>query len=143
MPSLKTYRGFISHAWDYSNDYLRLEKMLKDYLFFDWTNYSVPKTSPLEVKTDRHLQQKLYHQIQPTNHVLIIAGMYCNHRKWIQKEIEIAKEYGKPIIAIRPWDSSRTPLEVQNAATTVVNWNSMSIVAAIRNVVPMRQARNF
>lgn len=140
MPILRAYRGFISHAWDYSDEYYRLEKMLAEYPNFDWANYSVPKTNPLETKTDSNLEGKLYNQIQPTNHVIIIAGMYANHRKWIQKEIDIAKSYGKPIIAIRPWNSERIPVEVQNSATVIVGWNAAPLVQAIRNAVTNRQA---
>ncbi len=139
MPQLKTYRGFISHSWDYSDAYVSMEKMLKDFPNFDWGNYSVPKTDPLKVNTDKELTERLHNQIKPTNHVIIIAGMYANHRKWIQKEIDIAKSYGKPIIAVKPWGSQMTPREVIEAATEVVGWNAASIVAAVRRHAGLRQ----
>ena len=65
--------------------------------------------------------------------VIVLAGMYVDYRKWIQKEIEIAQSYNKPIIAIKPRGSERMPQELSNVANTIVNWNTDSIVESIRN----------
>jgi hypothetical protein len=43
--------------------------------------------------------------MSPSSVVLILAGVYATYSKWIDAEIRIAKEYGKPIIAIEPWGS--------------------------------------
>lgn len=133
MPTLKVYRGFISHAWDYNAEYYRLEKMLREAPNFDWANYSVPEHDALDTTTDARLEEGLKNQIRPTNHVLILAGMYVNRRKWIQKEIEIAQEMGKTIIGINPWGQERIPKEVQDAAIVMVGWNTSTIVQAIRD----------
>jgi len=130
MPELKTYRAFISHAWIYNEDYYKLEKMLNEAPYFEWRNYSVPEHDPLD--SDRKLEEALRRQIRPTNIVLILAGMYAAYRKWIQKEIDIAVEMGKPIIGIRPWGQERVPQAVQDAAREIVGWNTSSIVSAIR-----------
>lgn len=129
---MKTYNLFISHAWDYNGDYYRLEKHLKDYPSFNFKNYSVPQHDILHTRTDTELREALYRQIAPTSVVLIIAGMYYNHRKWIQKEIDIAKEYNKPIIVIRPWGAERMPSELASEEFIQVNWQTSSIVEAIK-----------
>ena len=46
MPALKTYRLFISHAWQYHDDYYRLVEMLNAANNFRWYNYSVPEHDP-------------------------------------------------------------------------------------------------
>lgn len=132
MPTLKTYRLFISHAWKYNDEYYRLERMLKSAKNFNFANYSVPEHDPLGTKTDKELMAALNRQIRPTQCVLILAGMYVNHRKWIQAEIAIAKGYGKPIVGIKPWGSQVTPVVVTKAAKEMVGWNTNSIVRAIR-----------
>lgn len=132
MPSLKTYRIFISHAWQYSSGYNRIVGMLNDANNFSWINYSVPEHDPKDADNDRRLEQALKNQIQPTHIVLVLAGMYANHRKWIKKEIEIAQEFNKPIVGIKPWGSERTPTVVSDAANEMVSWNTSSIVSAIR-----------
>ena len=133
MPALKTYRLFISHAWTYNAEYDRLESMLNVASNFKWRNYSVPKQDPLDTNSDVNLTAALKRQIRPVNCVLILAGMYVNHRKWIQKEITIATDLDKPIVGIRPWGQKRTPLAVQDAADVMVRWNTSSIVTAIRD----------
>jgi hypothetical protein len=51
MPQLYPYRLFISHAWDYNDDYYTLEGMLRDSPNFAFRNYSVPKHDPLDTRT--------------------------------------------------------------------------------------------
>lgn len=132
MPALKTYRLFISHAWKYNAEYFRLEGMLKKAKNFEFSNYSVPEHDPLGTKTNKELMEALDRQIRPTQCVLILAGMYVNHRKWIQAEMAIAKGYEKPIIGIKPWGSQVTPVAVKKVAKEMVGWNTNSIVRAIR-----------
>jgi hypothetical protein len=132
MPHLREYNLFISHPWIKNNEYSRLESMLDNCLYFKYKDYSVPSTSPLDVRTDRELEEALERQIRPCSVVIILAGMYVNHRKWIQKEIEIAKKYNKPIIGLIPWGQERTPLEVELASKEMVRWDTGSIVTSIR-----------
>lgn len=127
---MKTYNIFISHAWDYNSDYYRLVEKLNNEPYFYFKNYSVPEHDALKTKTDKELEEALYRQIAPVSAVLIIAGMYYNHRKWIQKEIEIAQFYSKPIIVIKPWGAERLPSELNNFVQ--VNWQINSIVNAIK-----------
>lgn len=136
MPSLKTYGLFISHAWRYNDDYYRLTNMLNNANNFKWRNYSVPEHDPVLDPDDANDRKKLLaeldQQIKPVNCVLVLAGMYVVYSYWIQKEIDIAVAYGKPIIGIAPRGQERTPQAVQAAAKAIVGWNTESIVSAIR-----------
>lgn len=136
MPQLKTYDLFISHAWKYNDSYYRLVDMLDSAPNFKWRNYSVPEHDPVLDPDDpddqETLIEELEDQIKPVNCVLILSGMYVSHSFWIQKEIEISIDYGKPIIGIKPWGSKKVPKAVSDAAKEIVGWNTSSIVAAIR-----------
>jgi len=136
MPELKTYGVFISHAWRYSVDYNHLVELIQAAPYFRWRNYSVPRHDPAtdpNSETGRTtLARELDQQIRPVNCVVVIAGMYVAHRYWIQKEIEIAQRYGKPIIGVVPRGQERTPTVVQDAAVEMVGWTTASIVDAIR-----------
>lgn len=132
MPYLREYNLFISHPWTKDDEYSKLEEMLDNCTYFKYKNYSVPKTDPLDVKTDKELEEALEKQIKPASIILVLAGMYYNHRKWIQKEIEIAKKYDKPIVAIKPWGQQKVPTDVISVSKNVVEWNTNSIVNAIR-----------
>lgn len=129
---MKIYDTFISHAWSYSDEYNRLVMLLNAAPRFTWRNYSVPEEKAFDRMPRNQLIAKLDGQIRPVNVALIIAGMYTNHSDWIQAEIDIAKAYRKPIIGLVPWGAQRTPLAVQEAAVTMVGWNTDSIVDAIR-----------
>jgi len=136
MPILKTYDLFISHAWKYNQDYYKLEEFLKAAPLFKWRNYSVPTHDPLiDPNTfvgKSKLTAMLDNQVRPVNCVLILAGMYAAHSDWIQKEIQLARAYRKPVVGVIPWGQINTPVSVQNAADIMVGWNTISIVNAIR-----------
>ena len=136
MPSLKTYGLFISHAWSYGDSYTRLVNMLQAAPNFYFRNYSAPEDKPIcDPGTPigkRALQEAIENKIRCVNCVLVVSGMYYNHREWMQYEIDTAKAYLKPIIAVRPRGGERTPIEISNCAAEVVGWNASSIVDAIR-----------
>ncbi len=137
MPQLKTYDLFISHCWRYNDEYYSIIRMLENANYFYWRNYSVPEHDPV-IDKDTNVGKVLLttlldRQIKPVNCVLILAGMYTNHSYWICTEIDLAQKYDKPIIGIVPRGQERTPKIIQDAAHTMVYWNTDSIVSAIRN----------
>lgn len=57
--------------------------------------------------------------------------MYVNYSKWIEKEIDGAKNYSKPMLGVNPWGRERISSVVKNVADTTVGWNSRSVVRGI------------
>lgn len=135
MPALTNYRLFISHSWAYGNAYDRLVEFFNEHPNFSWINYSVPKDDPIhDAPSSTDLYEAIKRQVAPVNCVVILAGVYSTYSKWINKEIEIAKQvYSKPIVAIEPWASEKTSSVVKNNADVIVKWQSSSIVRAIRD----------
>ena len=132
MPELHRYRLFISHAWHRHEGYDRLIKFLDDASLFIYSNYSVPQNKVFEGMNNTQLKEQLRKQINPTEVVLILGGIYVSYSSWIQYEIDHAKSLNKPIIGIRPWGAQRMPQAVTDAANIVVGWNTDSIISAIR-----------
>jgi len=135
MPELKTRMLFISHAWQYDTAYLTLVRWFDDEPNFSWKNCSIPSTDALLDKTTNGLATGITRQINPSQGVLIIAGMYAAHSGWIDYEIGEAKRLNKTIIGIRPWGQERLPVKVQAAADILVNWNSQSVIDVIRTYI--------
>ncbi|MDP9380353.1 MAG: TIR domain-containing protein [Chloroflexota bacterium] len=110
--------------------------MLDEAPNFRWVDYSAPRGKPavdsITPARDAALRRALTNRIRPTHCVLVLAGMYAAYREWMQAEIEIAQEFGKPIIAVVRRGGERVPTEVQAAADERVHWNTRSIVGAIR-----------
>ena len=132
MPQLKTYDVFISHAWNYHEDYFRVVRFLNDALYFTWRNYSVPEHDPVDGNSTRMLKEALKRQMRPANIVLILAGMYATHSGWIDFEIEFSLQINKPMIGIRPWGQQRVPKIVSDNVDVMVGWQTDSIISAIR-----------
>lgn len=134
---------FISHSWAYSDAYEKLVQLLDSYPRFEYKDYSVPKNDPIHnAPNERALKEAIARQMQSTNVVLIMAGVYSTYSKWINTEIDLAKNFfstPKPIIAIRPWDSAKTSTVVSEAADKIVGWNTASIVTAIRECTNERK----
>ena len=135
MPTLHTYRIFISHAWKYNEEYHRLIKFLNDAPNFKYANYSVPKHDPVDAGNNKKLADELKQQIRPVEVVIILGGMYVTYSDWIQFEIDFSTNLRKPILGVKPWGAQVMPKAVQDAADEIVGWNTNSIVSAIRRLV--------
>ena len=135
---MATYNLFISHSWAYSDAYEKLINLLNAKAYFSYKNYSVPKNDPIHTKgTDKDLSEAIKGQIRLTQVVVILAGVYASHSKWINKEILIAQTaftVPTPILAVEPWGSERTSKTVRDAADKIVGWNTNSIVSGIREL---------
>lgn len=129
---------FISHAWAHSHHY----EPLASWIFgepwsvgqasLDFRDYSVPKDNPIHnVRSTQALQDAIYNQISRSHVVVIPSGMYATDSKWIQKEIDGAKLYNKPILAVNPWGQKRKAGVVLNNADDGVGWNKQPLINAI------------
>jgi hypothetical protein len=134
----KTYNLFISHSWSYSDAYEKLVNLLDSDKSFSYKNYSVPKDDPIHnAKNTAELKEAIKRQMQYASVVLILAGVYSTYSKWINIEIDLAKNgfsNKKPIIAIEPWGSERTSQVVKDNADKIVKWQTSSIIKAIREL---------
>ena len=132
MPSLRVYRVYISHAWDYNADYKRVVQFLDSAPNFAWEDVSVPEHEPIESDDTETLAYELRNCVRSADVLLVVSGMYVAHSDWIDFEMQFARRIGTPIIGILPWGAERVPTAVQSAAVTLVGWNTSSIVSAIR-----------
>ena len=136
--STKQIHVFISHAWSYSGHYDTLSEWVFDNNWsvgqasLDFRDYSVPINDPIhDADNAKQLKEALYNKISRSHVIVIPMGMYANYSKWIQKEIDGAIEYGKPILAVDPWAQKRSSSVVRDIATKEVGWNKKSVVGGI------------
>lgn len=126
---------FLSHAWSYESHYNQLVLWFDAEPNFSWKNCSVPSTDSLTDKTTSGLAAGMTRQISPAQGVIIMAGMYAAHSEWIKYEIAEAVRMNKVIIGVRPWGAERVPTVVTENATVMVNWQSASIIKAVRDYI--------
>jgi len=129
---------FISHSWAYSGHYDRIAEWIFEDAWWlngqriQFFNTSVPQDNPIHFAPNENaLQQAIYERIVNSHVVVIPTGMYANHSKWIQKEIDGAKLYRRPIVAVDPWAQKRASSVVAGAADESVGWNKQSIINAV------------
>jgi hypothetical protein len=98
----------------------------------DFRDHSIPKNNPIHnVQNTQQLKDAIFNQIARSHVVVIPSGMYTNYSRWIQKEIDGAKAYGKPILAVNPWGQQRKAGVVLNNADDGVGWNKQPVINAI------------
>lgn len=139
--STRQIHVFISHAWAHSGHYDTLagwifnEPWSVGQASLDFRNYSVPKDDPIHnVTSTAMLKRAIYNQIARSHVIVIPSGMYSSHSRWIQEEIEGAKAYGKPILAVTPWAQERNSDIVISNADERVGWNKQPLINAIWNL---------
>ena len=131
---MRTYNIFISHSWTYGDAYDKLIEMLEEAPYFVHKDYSVPKNDPVHnAPTDWQLEEAIGNKIRPCSAVVIMAGKYATYSKWIRKEIKIANELKKPIVAVAPWGAQQISQLVKDNAVIIARWNSGSIVQAVKD----------
>lgn len=136
--SIHQIHVFISHSWAYSSHYDTLASWIFEssrrvgQASLDLRDFSVPKDDPIHnASTDWQLKDAIYTQIARSHVVVIPTGMYASYSKWIGKEIDGAKEKGKPILAVNPWGQQRIPSVVSDAANKTVGWNKGPVIDGI------------
>lgn len=129
---------FISHSWTYTDAYQKFCNLLDKAPRFTYRNYSVPKDDPIHNAANAAaLYEAIKAQMVFCEVIIIMAGKYATFRKWINNELRIAKhDFNKPVLAVKPWASTQVSTVVRNNADLLVNWNSSSIVTAIRSLAP-------
>ena len=132
MPALRNYHILISHSWDYSEQYETVCEWLDGANNFTWSNFSVPLSNPIDAKSKMELKEKIRAKISPCSCIIVLSGMYVDYSEWIDFEMDVAEEFGKPIIGVKPWGQQRVPIKVQEMVDVMVGWNSSSVVQAVR-----------
>ena len=134
MPPSKTYDLFISHAWQYGDDYYKLVQLLGNGSPLSWRDQSVPRCAPLIAKDYWGIQEALALRIFRADAVLAVSRKYLDKSRWVQYELSVARAYGKPIIGIQPWRDAPVSREVRSAATSMVDWAADSIAHAVKTL---------
>ncbi len=139
--STRKIHVFISHAWAHSHHY----NTLRDWIFngnwssgqasLQFLDYSVPKNDPIHsAANDLQLKRAIFDKIGRSHVIVIPSGMYATQSKWIQKEIEGANQYKKPILAVNPHGQERKAGIVLKNAARAVGWNKQPVIDGIWNL---------
>ena len=130
----KTYTIFISHSWDYVNDLMGLRNLLINRGYFNVHFNETPPHDPINSQNADYIKRVIKQNIQNSDVVIGMSGMYAAYSQWMEWELQTAKQLGKPILCVIPWGQQRVPYSITSRADMMVRWNTESIVAAIRQL---------
>jgi hypothetical protein len=136
MSQANPLRLFVTHAWENSDDYLRVFEYLESARNFFYKNYSTPDRRPSGDK--EALREDLRRQITPAEAVVAVASLYDTHADLLTFELLFAQASHKPVVLVKPFGTRKdVPKAILDLADEVVDWDERALVDAIR-----RQARH-
>jgi len=128
----KDYKIFISHSWAYNKDLEALQNLLNNRGYFNVEYLEASKEVPINSENAPYVKTVLKSRILKSDIVLALAGIYASHSEWMVWELETAKDNQIPIVGVIPRGQERISSEVYSRSIVDVNWNTESIVEAIR-----------
>jgi hypothetical protein len=124
-------RLFITHAWDTSDEYLRIFEYLESARNFFYKNLAGPDKAPSGgLEADR---EELRRQMAQAECVIALPGLYDKHSDLLQFELNFAKASDKPVILMRPFGATASlPKEITSLSDQICDWDGRALVDAIK-----------
>jgi hypothetical protein len=129
-------RVFVTHAFQETDDYMRVFEFLESVDRFFYLNVSKPDQVP-ESGGIEAIKEELISQIKESEAVIVLPSLYEDKESLARFLMDAADANSKPMIAIRPFGGLlETPQPVVDRVKEHIEWNDREIVDALK-----RQAR--
>ena len=138
------YDIFITHAWRYHDDWIRLGNLFDAEKSIKWRNFSVPWYDPaLDPNTElgaKAIRNWIDGQIRPVIGTVFLDGVYAvkSTRVWLELEVELSRTHKKPVVALPAHGTTTVSAEAAALADQVVDWNAIGIVRALESLAVPR-----
>lgn len=130
-------RVFVTHAFEESDDYLRVFEFIESVDLFYYLNVSRPDNVPMD-RSLGAMKEELTRQVKESEAVIVLPIVFEQHEDLTRYQMDVADENDTPMITIRPYGGVReTPQDIVDRVQEHIDWNSRDIVDALR-----RQARH-
>jgi hypothetical protein len=129
-------RLFVTHAWETSDDYLRVFEYLESAPNFFYRNHSTPDKRPTGDK--EALREDLRRQITPTEAIIALSSLFDTQPDLLTFQLLYAQASHKPVVLMKPFGARKeVPKTILDLTDEVVEWDQRALVDAVR-----RQARH-
>jgi hypothetical protein len=136
MSQANPVRLFVTHAWENSDEYLRVFEYLESARNFFYKNYSTPDKRPAGDK--EALREDLRRQIATVEAVIALSGLHTTQPDLLTFQLLFAQASHKPVVLLKPFGGKgEAPKSILDLVNEVVAWDERALVDAIR-----RQARH-
>jgi hypothetical protein len=130
-------RVYTTHAWELSDDYLRVYEFLESARNFYYRNRSNPEQRPVDTSVEG-LHEELRQQMAGAEVVVALASLYGSHRDLLVFQLHFAKASNKPVVLLPGFGAELAlPRAVTELTDVQASWDERALVDAIR-----RQARH-
>jgi hypothetical protein len=125
-------RVFVTHAFEETDDYLRVFEFLESVERFFYLNVSKPENMPEQGGLDA-LKDELIQQIKASEAVVVIADVYDRQPELVNYMMDVAEANHIGIVALKPFGGmSETAPQVAERAKEQIEWNDRELVDAIK-----------
>lgn len=125
---------FISHCWDYGNDYETLKSWIDNAPYYSFSDYSISADKKLVGLTSKELVNAITERIRQCSVFIVPTAVYSSCSDWVKFEVQTAVNMGKPILAVIPWGQKHNSVLVTTCADKTVGWNSSSVIEGIKEL---------
>ena len=137
MPQPDPIRVFVTHAFELSDDYLRVFEFLESARNFYYRNCGGPEQRPVDMTTEGQ-HAALRQQMGTTEVVVALSSLYTGHRELLLFQLNYARASEKPVVLLPGFGRELVlPAEVMQMSAERARWDERGLVDAIR-----RQARH-
>jgi len=124
-------RLFVTHAWETSDEYLRIFEYLEGSRNFFYKNLSAPEKAPDGGKEAE--REELRKQIAQAECVVALPGLYRQQSELMLFEMTFAKASDKPVILMKPFGANAVlPTAITSMSDQIVDWDARALVDAIK-----------
>jgi hypothetical protein len=125
-------RVFVTHAFEETDDYLRVFEFLESVERFFYLNVSKPENLPERGGVDA-IKDELIQQIKASEAVVVIADVYERQPELVNYMLDVAEANNIGIVALRPFGGVlETADEIIGRAQEHIEWNDRELVDAIK-----------
>ena len=125
-------RLFVTHAWDTSDEYLRIFEYLESARNFFYKNLSAPDKAPGAAGKEAE-REELRKQIAQAECVVALPGLYRQDSELLLFEMTFAKASDKPVILMKPFGANGVlPTAITSLSDQTVEWDGRALVDAIK-----------
>lgn len=125
---------FISHCWDYSDDYDKLKEWAENTPRVTIYDYSISADKKLTGLTDSQLKDTITERIRQCSVFIVPTAVYSSFSDWVKFEIKTASNMNKPILGVNPWAQQHYSQTVTANADKIVGWQEKSVQSAIKEL---------
>ena len=132
MSDKNPLRVFVTHAFDESDDYLRVFEFLESNDRFYYLNVSKPENRPSDGKMDS-IKDEFISQIKAAEAVIVLPLIYEQNPDLVSYMMDVAEANDIGMLAIRPFGGvAETPKEIVERVGEPVDWNARDLIDSLK-----------